>query len=218
MLKKNKRMTTPKGRALWAKVNKPDTKFNPEGVYSVDFIIKQEEADQLVTAIAEAVQEQYQVVAEELKSKGKHADIKKIKYADNPYVEVYDEFGDTTGELKFKFKLKASGKAKDGSTFTQKPMLFDAEGNKIEVEIFNNSIIKVAFEIVPFYTTLIGVGVSLRLKAIQVIELVEKNGNSSAGNAFGFTKEEGYVAPKNNNSSINFEVFNEPEEADDSPF
>lgn len=127
-----------------------------------------------------------------------------------------EDIGNQTEDLKFKFKLKASGKNKDGSTFTQKPMLFDAEGKQVSVEIWNNSIIKVAFEIIPFYTSLIGLGVSLRLKAVQIIELVEGKSGGSGSNAFGFKKEEGYVAPQE--SRVEFEFFDNSKEADDNPF
>lgn len=213
MLKKNKRMTTPNGKAMWAKVLKPDTKFNTDGIYSIDFVIKQDEADELVSAIAKEAQAQHDVVAEEFKSKGKHADVKKIKFADNPFVEVYDKEGNQTGELKFKFKLKATGKNKDGSIFTQKPMLFDSEGKEVSVDIWNGSTVKVAFEIVPFYTSLIGVGVSLRLKAVQIIDLVESSSGGGA-NAFGFKQESGYVASNDKPSSNNVEM----QEEEFSPF
>jgi hypothetical protein len=49
---------------------------------------------------------------------------------------------------------------------------------------------KVNGAIAPYYTSMVGAGVSLRLRAVQVIQYVE--GTSGAGR-FGFDEEVGYV-------------------------
>ncbi len=191
-MKKNIRLISPAGSSLWAMVLRPDTKFNPEGVFSIQVVIPQEHCGQMLQAIEQETQAKFQEIAEELKARGKHADVKKIKLADKCYTEVFDETGEPTGELKFKFKLNASGKNKAGEVFHQKPVIVDAKGRPCDVEIWNGSTVKVSFEIIPFYTTLIGVGVSLRLKAVQVIKLV--SGEKDTGDAFGFGVEEGFEA------------------------
>ena len=59
--------------------------------------------------------------------------------------------------------------------------------------IYGGSVVKVAGEFNPFYTQQVGVGVQLRMNAVQVIELVQ--GGGSSGDSFGFGGEEGgYVA------------------------
>ena len=62
---------------------------------------------------------------------------------------------------------------------------------------------KVAFEPIPYVmASTKKVGVSLRLKAVQVIDLVEY-GNSAASV---FDEEDGYVAPASNDSVITEEL------------
>jgi hypothetical protein len=66
--------------------------------------------------------------------------------------------------------------------------------------IGNGSRVKVAFEPFPYIMqSTKKVGVSLRLKAVQVIDLVEY-GNSAASV---FDEEDGYVAPPPSNTASN---------------
>jgi len=50
--------------------------------------------------------------------------------------------------------------------------------------------VKVAFQLNPFYTAQIGAGIGLRLKAVQVIDLIEPQGGSAS--SYGFGEEDGY--------------------------
>jgi hypothetical protein len=103
-----------------------------------------------------------------------------------------DSEGNETGNLVFNFKLKASGKTREGVEFTQAPKLYDAKGNPLPAgtKIGGGSTIKVAFEINKFYTATVGAGVSLRLKAVQVLDLKTWEGGNAA--SFGFGVEEGF--------------------------
>jgi len=190
---KNTNITSPKGKSLWAKLLVPDTKFNAEGLYSVDLIVDGNDATNFKNKLETLRQAKFDEVVEELKSKGKAADAKKVKLADLPCVEMFDDKGNETGELKFKFKMKAKITSKDGKVFEQKPFVVDAKGKPCEVNPWNDSVIKVACEVVPYYTALQGASVSLRLKAVQIIELVSGGSN---GNSFGFDEEEGFDSSK----------------------
>ena len=97
--------------------------------------------------------------------------------------------------LVFKFKQNKIIKRKDGTTSEVKIPLFDAKGKPITeaIKLGNGSVCRISFTVAPYYNaTNKGVGLSLRLVAVQVIELVEY----SAGNAesYGFDEEEGYEA------------------------
>ena len=73
------------------------------------------------------------------------------------------------------------------------PKLFDASKPPKAIPygtpIYGGSVVKVAGEFNPFFTQQVGVGVQLRMNAVQVIELVQGSGNS--GDSFGFGGEEG---------------------------
>jgi hypothetical protein len=183
-MNKNIKLVSPKGKAMWAKVLRPETKFNPDGIFSVDLIVTGEDAVKFKDRIDLEMNKQFNATVEEFKNKGKANEAKRVKLADSPYSEEED------GSIKFKFKTKAKITGKDGTVYNQKVNLFDSKGKECEVEIWNGSEVKVAFEVVPFFTSLIGAGVSLRLKAIQIINLVE--GHSSGASSFGFDVEEGF--------------------------
>lgn len=191
--KKATRITTPKGRANWPKLTEPDTKFNADGVYSVKLALGTADAQ----GVIEVIEAERAKAIEDAKAEAGKG--KKVKVADPPY--VVDEENDT---VTFNFKMKASGKTKAGEVFTQKPALFDAHLNPLPagVKIGGGSLVRVSADVVPFYTKLIGAGVSLRLRAVQVIELVEFGGD---GASYGFEAEEdGFAAEDDTTASADF--------------
>ena len=97
------------------------------------------------------------------------------------------------GDDLFKFKMTHIIQTKKGDWERKVPM-FDAKGNNITdtvSSIGSGTKGKIAYELAPFYMNDKNYGVSLRLTAIQILELVEE-GEASAS-AFGFGEEAGYV-------------------------
>lgn len=177
------------GNALWAKVFEPDTKFDPNGTYSIQVTIPEEEAAGICEYLDKVVQERFD---EEVKAKPKMKNSLSTKAGYEPH---YDKDGNETGLVEFRFKLKAKVQTRDGSMYDQKPIVVDAKRNPMDSNnlIGNGSIVKVAFEPIPYVmASTKQVGVSLRLKGVQVIELVEY-GN---GGASMFDEEDGFVAEK----------------------
>lgn len=177
------------GNALWAKVFEPDTKFDPNGTYSIQVTIPEEEAAGICEYLDKVVQDRFD---EEVKAKPKMKNSLSTKAGYEPH---YDKDGNETGLVEFRFKLKAKVQTRDGSMYDQKPIVVDAKRNPMDSNnlIGNGSTVKVAFEPIPYVmASTKQVGVSLRLKGVQVIELVEY-GN---GGASMFDEEEGFVAEK----------------------
>ncbi len=186
MATKVPRYTTPKGTAKYPWLSQPDTKFNPDGEYKVSLVLPVEQADTIMQFLDE------QMALAEAKAK-KDNPGKKVKVADAPY-SVDEE----TGEFSVNFKLKAKVIPQKGDSFEQKPAVFDAKGKPLQgVNVGGGSQIKVSYEVYPFYTALIGAGISLRLKAVQVIDLVEFSGGANAAN-YGFEEEDGFEAEPDN--------------------
>lgn len=166
--------TTPKGIAQYPWLSKPDTKFSEDGEYKVSLILSKEEAIPILKQINEVFAEN--VAAESKKNGGKD-----IKKAPPPYMEQLDELGNSTGKVILKFKSKVA----------YKPAIFDAKGiPMIDSNIWGGSEIKVNGSIAPYYTPLIGAGVALRLRAVQVIQYVDAS--TGAASKFGFEEEIGY--------------------------
>jgi len=177
--------TSPKGVAKWASLNKPDDKFKKEGEYRLTLVLPPDEAAPLI-AVIEKEREVSMTAAKTENPK------KRVKMADAPYQEDVNKDGEKTGLIKFNFKAKASGIRKDSSVWSFRPAVFDAKGHPMpkDVLVFGGSVVKVAYEIRHFFTDLIGAGVTLNLRAVQVLDL--KTAGGKAAGDFGFGEEEGY--------------------------
>jgi hypothetical protein len=179
--KKLEKFITPKGVAVFPWLNRPDTKFNPLGEYRIKLRLSGDEAAPLIEKLQKLHDKAVAQAKANPKKKGK-----KVKVNDF-YSNVVDDNGDETGEVELSFKMKASGTSKDGNAWTRRPDLFDAKGKPLnpEAKVFGGSLCKVNFEVLP-YDEAIGVGLSLRLQAVQVIKLVSSNRDAGS---YGFGDE-----------------------------
>lgn len=178
-------VVTPAGTAVYPHLNEPDVKFNPMGEYKVSLAIDEATAAPLINKIEEVMEE-----ARKMIPKGKRA-----KEADAPYFDELDDQGEPTGRVVFKLKMKAKITTKDGRTIEMSPKFFDSQGTYLETvdDIWGGSVLKLSTDLIPFYVAAVGAGVSMRLKAVQIIELRSGGGGSSA-EAYGFEATEGFVA------------------------
>lgn len=189
-IKKLPLFKTPAGVAVYPHLTKPDTRFVPEGQYQVKLRIPSEEAQDLIESLDKAFAEAQETAKE--KNPGK-----KIKEATKPYVTEEDEEGNETGNIVVSFKCKAQITDKQGNTRVNSPKIFDSKNKEFpkDEEIWGGSTLRVAFNAIPYYTAMAGAGISLRLKAVQIIDLVSGGGGGN-GASYGFGEEEGYVAPE----------------------
>jgi hypothetical protein len=172
----NKTFTTNKGVAYYPYISAPDTKFDETGHYKVNLCLSKEEAKPVTDLI------QGEILAG-IKAMKEAKPSKQIKQAPLPYHnELDDETGEPTGNVIIKFKSKAA----------YKPAVFDAKGSMMaKHNIYGGSVVKVNGSAAFYDSPSIGAGVTLRLRAVQVIEYVE--GSSGAGK-FGFGEEVGFTA------------------------
>ena len=180
-------MIVIKGKALWAKVFEPDTKYVPEGEYSVSVVVPEAEAANVCEQLEAQIQEKHAEVVKE------NPKLKTVLSTRDPFEKETDEAGTETGNLIFKTKTKARIKSRDGKVYEQNIAVVDSKRTPMDGStlIGNGSTVKVAFE--PYSYMMQStkqVGVTLRLKALQVIDLVEY-GNSA--NSI-FDEEDGFVA------------------------
>lgn len=182
------KLVSPKGVASYPKLNEPDTKFKPDGEYSVSLICEPDEVKNFTESVKACVKEFYKNQCQLLKKK-------ELKLAELPIKKDTDKEGNETGKIRVKFALSAKVKSKKtGKEWEQRPALFDTKGKVISERVGGGSVIKVACEVFPWYTPALGVGASLRCKAVQVIDLKSPSGTANA-EAFGFSSdEEGYIS------------------------
>jgi len=181
------------GEAIYPHLMKPDVRFNEHGEFKVTLKIDKQDASQMVKETDQAIEDS--LAKAEKDNKGK-----KVKSAPKPYKEE-------SGNVFFKFKMKASGvNKKTQEKFTQRPQLLDSKKNPISpsTSIWGGSIMKVAYQLIPYNSPAIGAGVSARLKAAQIIKLVEGKDKDV------FIEEDGFETTKkeetNSDEKANAEI------------
>ena len=163
------------GEAIYPHLNKPDVRFSEAGEYKVTLKVAKSDATEMLKLYTKAIDDSLKLAEQNQKGKG-------IKNAPKPFTEE-DNF------VFFKFKMKATGvNQKTKEKFSQRPQLFDAKKNPIPLStiIWGGSKMRVAYNLVPYYTPMLGAGITARLKAVQVISLVEGKDSNL------FSKEDGY--------------------------
>lgn len=176
------KLTTPLCKFQYPKLIEPETKFNPEGVFKITGLIDAGDSDEIATALDELLNRH----KESLKAQ---APGQKFKLADLPW--AFEEI-DGAAVFVVKAKMKASGIDRDGRRWTSAPALFDAKGRPVKDRetlkgMWSGTTGRISFEAQPFYQAAIGAGVTLRLRAVQVISLIEGGGSAES---FGFNNEE----------------------------
>lgn len=185
-------ITTPFGSALWAHLVDPDKKFSELGDFKVNLKLDEKDASALIRQIQEEKEKALLFFQEEAKSEGKTPKaIAKIKISD---IDPYEEDDEEEGLFIFKFKRKAAYLKDTGEVVHFEVPLSDATGRTIpdgkKPKIGNGSVIRVQAELVPYHMVTSGVGISLRLKKVQIKDLVEY---SADGPGFDAIEDGGYV-------------------------
>ena len=186
----NKKVTavvTPTGNALWAKVTEPATsKFNPTPMYSMSVVFTPEE----VVKFKGKMQTMLDAFYDETFNEVKPAKQKSLAKAEL-FKEASDKEGNLTGEL----ELRTKQYAKDFKGEDMSMPIVDSKGKDITNGcplVGNGSRVRAKVYPKAYYMASTNtVGISFRLNAVQIIELVSY-GNASAGFE---AVEGGYVAP-----------------------
>ena len=180
-------MMVIKGKSLWTKVFEPDTRFVPEGEYSTQVVVPEAEAADVCEQLEALAKAKFD---EAVKDNPKLKNVLSMRPVSEP---EYDDNGNETGNVVFKTKLKARIKSRSGETYSQSVSVVDAKKTPMDGSqmVGNGSTIKVAVEPVPYVMqSTKQVGVSLRLKALQVLSLVEYGAPSTDI----FDEEDGFVS------------------------
>lgn len=199
-------VTTPKGVAIWPRLNAPDTKYKAEGRYTAKIAIDGDDPalealkEQVYALRDEKLEEVKAEITEKLTKQGKKGLIAKtiaaLELADPFTAEEDGETGEETGRVLINAGMNASGVYKSGpktgKQWKRKPDIFTATGTKLEnpPAIGSGSVLKLAVELFPYYAASDkSVGVSFRLNAVQLLTLVSFGERDAS--AYGFGEEEG---------------------------
>lgn len=176
-----KTLVTPLGKAVFPKINAPDFRFDELGIYSCKLHVPQEDFEEFSKKVEELADTAYQA---ELAKQGKQ----KLKKMQSLPIRITEE-----GDYEIYSKQPAKKNTSKG-VLEFSVAMYDSEGNKLpsDTNIGSGSKLRLSVEFAPWYVPSIGFGYTLRLRAAQVIELVEYSG-AGGGNAesMGFGKVEG---------------------------
>ena len=195
------KLVSPKATFRYPKLNEPDygsDEYPIEGgAYSVQLVMAADEAKVLIDQLQPHYQKALEEGAEKfdqlpVAQRKKHGSLKEQNF----YTDEFDkETEEPTGNVIFKFKMKASGKdKKTGKPWSRKPTIFDAKGKPMVSlpAIWGGTTGKVSFEVGPYFVQGQAMaGISLSLNAVQIIELRSGGGGDAASHGFG--EEEGFA-------------------------
>lgn len=156
----------------------PDTKFNPNGVFSCQLILSEEDYNTVNSQISPWLEAEYERHCKE-------AGVNKLSRHENPPLKKNKD-----GDYELLAKQVARRQTNKGE-LNFSVALFDSAGKKLNdpPNIGSGSKLRLSVEPHSWSSPQHGFGYTLRLRAAQLIELVEYNlGNSEA---FGFGSEEG---------------------------
>ena len=200
------KFVTPKGAFKFPKLNEPDFGSKdypkPDGEYSLKLIMQAD--DPATKAFIAKLQPAYEEATAEADRAFKDLKVETRKKLgkvtmNGLFTTIYDqETEQPTGEIEFKFAMKASGELKKGPKAGQRwnraPDIFDAKGLPLKKapSIWGGTIGKVSFEASPYFIPGTGAGgLKLNLMGVQIIDLVSGGQRTAASHGFG--EEEGFT-------------------------
>ena len=172
--------TSPKGTAVWPRIDTPDTKFDEDGVFSCKLHVSEGDFKAFEAQINKQVEADY-------KAECARQNNPKLRRASSWPIRITDD-----GEYEIYAKQRAKVHTKSKGTLEFSIAAYDSQGKKIETpKIGSGSTLKMAVEVNTWFVQSQGFGYTLRLRAVQVIDLVEYGGGDGS---FGFgAEEDGYV-------------------------
>jgi hypothetical protein len=188
MATERKYLTTPPAPVRWANLLSPDYRFatqnDPRGTYSIEVLL--DPARENHAAILKELENYW---ASEYEATCRAERKKALVVHDKPWKTDTGDDGAPTGLVSLRPKNKEYFTDKAGKRVNVTVDQFDSQETPIRVQIGNGSTCKVNFEVFAFYHA--GkFGLSLRLRAVQVVELVDFDRN------YGFEKTSGYVGER----------------------
>jgi hypothetical protein len=209
MAKKTQKLefSTTKGTFKFPRLGTPDTKFKPEGEYSVKFVTNREASAGLLAKLQplhDSIAKRGKKLYAELPVASRKKLDAKGGFQINPLFNVvYNDAEEETGEIEFNFKMSASGEYKNGpragQKWSRKPAVFDAKLKPMDgSKVWGGTVGKVSFEVGTdkegeagyFIPGTGAAGLSLRLKGVQIVTLVSGSGGDAK--SMGFEEEDGY--------------------------
>ena len=204
-------VTTGEVKSVWTHLQEPDTHFDDVGWYKITFRMSEPEGIKLNSQLTKLLEDYKKSLEVEGKS------IRSVNPCEGK--KITEDDGTITYEYSAKLRPYFKSK-KDGSRITQRPKVLDAQLKPMGEMVGRGSDVKVNFKVVP-YNTPMATGITLRLVAVQVINLVQV-GTMSSNEGHGFAVvEEGFSSetePSSGGSTTKASSDTQPELASAADF
>tara|TARA_B100001094_G_C18195858_1_gene810868 strand:- start:8708 stop:9325 length:618 start_codon:yes stop_codon:yes gene_type:complete len=183
-MSKSNNVVTGVGKAVYPRLVEPDYKFNTEdGEYSCRLHLEKDQWEELKVKVDKIVELGYK------RACAKEGKQELRKHTPGP-LRITDE-----GDYEVRAKQVAQKQTSKGMIQFSFP-IYDSQGNKMEdpPNIGSGSMLSLNLEVRTWYVNSLGFGYTLSPKGVQLIDLVEYGGGSSA-ESLGFKAvENGFVS------------------------
>ena len=171
---------SPQGEALWACLKEPK-KWNPSdtGKYQITLVTSKEDAEDLINQCTAVLEKMVDFVQD---------DEKAVKLSPHdPWKETED------GRIEFRFKTPHF-EATDKYPASKPIKTYMPDGSMVDWSattwaVGNGSKVQIGGSIRPYYVPTLGLGVTLRLKAVKIVELEKYSSNAKDEYGFGADDE-----------------------------
>lgn len=187
---KSIKLTTPIGKAIYPKFQ-PDYFFDKKGIYSCKLHVSKEDFEAFSKQVDAHVEKAFEA---ECEKQGK-----KLKRSSHTPLLITEE-----GDFEIRTKQPAKVETAKGE-IEFSVALYDSQGQKLapDTNVGSGSLVRCNVEVSTWYVTSQGFGYTLRLRAAQIIELVEYSGGKK-DDGFGAV-DGGYIAEEEYNEEKNEE-------------
>lgn len=194
---KRQSFTSPKGRVGFAHLDRPNTKFKPQGEFSVELILDGKDASDYVALLTEKAKAARERFLSEAKTPADRKKLEKYKIHIPIQQRVDKETGeDIPGEFILKVAADASGEFKSGPKKGEKwnfrPVIVDSKRQPMKHgKIGRDSIVRVSFSLGEYaMPSTEKIGVKAYLEGVQVLDFKPWGGRSAEDM---FNEEDGFV-------------------------
>lgn len=192
-MSKSKLIKTPVWDAAFTHLKNPNTKFVPEGVYSIDLRAPEDEMTAWIKAEIEPILMNFKAADPKLSKASIILPAPREVFHKNEDTGEYDI---PTNLVALQFKVAASGVDKAGEAWTRGPIaLFDSKGKQItskDVFVGFDDKVRVTFSPNPYYSPLTK-SISFSFNRLRGVQIVTKNATSSTMAGMFDSVEGGYT-------------------------
>jgi len=187
------KLNTPVGIGQYAYLETPDFEYNSAGDWKVKMFF--DPADEEVTVMTDIMDSLMESAMEYFTEQATTVKAKKaIRPSENtPYYTETDDEDEPTGRIYINPKSIASGTTKEGEDWKREMPIFNGAGERVETKLNIGNGTKMCANITlrAYYNKQSGVGISLRLGAVQIVDLVPFSGGINTAEDAGFGAVEG---------------------------